>query len=161
MLLREVLRASSGAQPGEPSCPGIAIAGSRRGRGSTNPVFLVSAGSRGTTRHDGEPGSVRRRKIGTVTLSGKLMLQIIYIVSLNLKNSKLYNTPRHISAWRAVAGPPVPRPGPQMGHGHLTGPPGVHCRCLPNCPAGGGAAVTEHEGMYSIRERRDPFRHRP
>jgi hypothetical protein len=72
----------------------------------------------------GEPGSVGRRKIGPVALSGKFMLLIVSIILLNLKNGKLYNTPRRISAWRAVAGPPVPRPGPQNGHGHLTGLPG-------------------------------------
>ena len=54
--------APSDAQPGEPSCPGIAILREQAGRGSTNPVFLVSAGSRGTARHDGGAGVGRAAK---------------------------------------------------------------------------------------------------
>jgi len=85
-----------------------------------------------------EPGSVGRRKIGPVALSGKFMLLIVSIMLLNLNNRKLYNTPRRISAWRAVAGSPVPRPGPQNGHGHLTGLPElISAACRTALPVAG------------------------
>jgi len=102
---------------GEPSCPEVTTAGNRRRQGPTNPVLLVSAGSRGTTRHEGGAGIDRAVKIGTVTSSGKFILLMINIVVLNLKNSKLYNTRRSTPAWRAVA-------GSSISQGHLTGLPG-------------------------------------
>jgi len=61
----------------------------------------------------GEPGSVGRRKIGPVALSGKFMLLIVSIILLNLKNGKLYNTPRRISARRAGRDRRCPGPGPR------------------------------------------------
>ena len=109
----------------------------------------------------GMPRSVGRQKTGTVMPSGIFMLPIIYIVALNIKCSKIYNTRHGISTWRAVARPAgaparaTDRPWPP----HRA--PGVHRRRLPNCPAGGGAAVIDNEEMYSIQERRDPPRHRP
>jgi len=60
-----------------------------------------------------EPGWVGRRETGTASPSGRLILQIVNIVALNLNKSKLYNTRRCISGWWAVTWlSPVPRSGP-------------------------------------------------
>ena len=78
------------------------------------------------------------RKTGMVTPLGEFMLPIANMILLSLKNSKLYNTHRSTSAWRAVAGSPVPRPGPQNGHGHLTGLPElISAACRTALPVAG------------------------
>jgi len=148
MLLRERPSSIVRCASGEPSCPGIAIAGSRRGKVSKNSAFLVSTGSRALPGMTGEPGSVGRRKTGTVAPSGKLILLIINIVALNLNNIKLYDTRRSTSARRVVA-------GSLKCHGYLTGLPGSSPPPAELPCTAGGAEVTDYEEMHSIRERRD------
>ena len=76
------------------------------------------------------------------------MLHTVNIVLLNINNSKLYNTARSISARRAVAG--RRKAMATSLESRSSSPPPAELPCT-----AGGAEVTDHEEMRSIRERRD------